>query len=232
MSPATKRITLIHATPVAVEPVVQAFRELWPEAMAFNLLEDSLAPDLERAGRLDGAMVDRFRRLAAYARDTGADAVLFTCSAFGEAIEAAAHELAPLPVLKPNQAMFEEALAGASRIGMVATFAPSVPSMEREFADMAAALGSDAMIRTVCVPEAMAALRSGDGAAHDRMVAEAAAGLGDVEAILLAQFSTARARDAVAARTGRPVLTSTGSAVRKVRGLLEGGRRAEASPNR
>jgi len=218
-----RRITLIHATPVAIEPVAQAFRALWPEAGTFNLLEDSLAPDLERAGRLDAAMVDRFRRLAAYARDTGADAILFTCSAFGEAIEVAAREMAPLPVLKPNEAMFEAALAGASRIGMVASFAPSLPSMEREFADMAAARGSAARLRCACVPEAMAALRAGDGAAHDRLVAEAAAGLDGVELILLAQFSTARAHDAVAARTGLPVLTSTGSAVRRLRGLLAGG---------
>lgn len=223
MGTTTRRITLIHATPVAIEPVAQAFRELWPEASAFNLLEDSLAPDLERAGRLDGAMVDRFRRLAAYARDTGADAILFTCSAFGEAIEAAARALAPLPVLKPNEAMFEAALAGAARVGMVASFAPSVGSMEREFAAMAASRGSDARLRTACVPEAMAALRSGDGAAHDRLVADAAASLAEVEVILLAQFSTARAQDAVAARTGKPVLTSTASAVRKLRGLLAAG---------
>ena len=85
---ARHRIALIHATPVAIQPIMQAFEAGWPEAEVYNLLEDSLAPDLERAGGLGEAMVTRFRTLARYATDCGADGILFTCSAFGEAIEA------------------------------------------------------------------------------------------------------------------------------------------------
>ena len=55
-----------------------------------NLLDDSLAPDLARDGRLTPAMTERFLGLARYARSTGADAILFTCSAFGPCIEACA----------------------------------------------------------------------------------------------------------------------------------------------
>ena len=40
------RIALIHATPLAIEPIVNAFRRLWPQARTTNVLEDSLAPDL------------------------------------------------------------------------------------------------------------------------------------------------------------------------------------------
>ena len=193
---------------------------MWPAAEAYSLLEDSLAPDLARAGRLDAAMVERFRRLAAYTVDCGADAILFTCSAFGPAIERAARDQAPRPVLKPNEAMFAEALARGSRIGMVATFQPSVPSMEAEFAAMAAAAGSAARLETVCTPEAMPALAAGDGATHDRLVSGAAAGLKHCDVVLLAQFSMARAREAVAAATGGPVLTSPDSAVTLLRRRL------------
>lgn len=220
MTDPAPRIALIHATPLAIAPVVEAFRRLWPAAAACNLLEDSLAPDLQRAGRLDGAMVGRFRRLAAYAADCGADAILFTCSAFGPAIERAALDQAPRPVLKPNEAMFAEALSMGNRIGMVATFEPSLPPMRAEFAAMAAAAGSSAMLETVCAPDAMPALRDGDPALHDRLVVEAAAGLAHCDAILLAQFSMARARAAVSDRVGKPVLTSPDSAVALLRARL------------
>lgn len=215
------RIALIHATPLAIEPVVEAFRRLWPAAEAYSLLEDSLAPDLARAGRLESSMVERFRRLAAYSVDCGADAILFTCSAFGPAIERAAEDQAPRPVLKPNEAMFAEALEIGTRIGMVATFAPSVPSMQAEFAALAAATGSGATLETACTPEAMPALREGDATTHDRLVVEAAAGLAHCDALLLAQFSMARAREAVAAAVGTPVLTSPDSAVTLLRKRLE-----------
>ncbi len=223
MTDRAPRIALIHATPLAVDPVVEAFRRLWPDAEACSLLDDSLAPDLARAGRLDAAMVERFRRLAAYTVDCGADAILFTCSAFGPAIEAAAADQAPRPVLKPNEAMFAEALSLGGRVGMVATFQPSVPSMQAEFATMAAACGSAATLETVCTPEAMPALRDGDGATHDRLVVEAAAGLAHCDAVLLAQFSMARARQAVADRLGKPVLTSPDSAVNLLRSRLGAG---------
>ena len=213
------RVALIHAVTVAMPPVADAFRQLWPEAHCMNILEDALSPDRERDGVLTPAMRHRIAALARYARDAEADAVLFTCSAFGEAIEEVA-AVSPIPVLKPNEAMFHAALAQGRRIGMLATFQPSVESMEQEFQAAAAKAGRDARIETVCVPTAMAALRAGDGAEHDRLLAEATTSLGPCDAIMLAHFSTARAEHAVGAARAVPVLTSPGSAVRMLRNRL------------
>ncbi len=81
-------------------------------------------------------------------RRTGADAILYTCSAFGAAIDQAAREL-PIPVLKPNEAMFETAFAAGARIGMLATSPPAVASMEEEFAADAHRLGRAVTLKTV-----------------------------------------------------------------------------------
>ena len=223
-APARPRVALVHAVTVAIGPVHEAFRRVWPEAMCTNLLDDSLSPDLERDGALTPAMTQRFVTLAGYCAGAGADGILFTCSAFGECIEAAARHV-EVPVLKPNAAMFEAALAAGRRIAMLATFAPSVPSMEEEFRQMAGAAGSSATLDSYCVPGAMDALKAGDGARHDRLIAEAAPRFRDYDALLLAHFSTARAAPAVGERLGMPVYTSPGSAVEKMRSLIRAARR-------
>lgn len=213
------RVSLIHAVAVAMPPVAAAFSALWPEARVANLLEDSLSPDRAAEGDLTPAMSARIAALVRYAAGAGADAVLFTCSAFGAAIEAVARELSPLPVLRPNEAMFGAALQAGRRIGMLATFGPSVASMEEEFAE--AAGGRGATLDTVLVESAMMALRAGDGAAHDRLLAEAAPRLKGCDAVMLAHFSTSRAEAAVAAALpGLRVLTSPGAAVRALRARL------------
>jgi maleate cis-trans isomerase len=47
--------------------------------------------------------------LAQYAKTCGADGILFTCSAFGPAIDEVKRTIG-LPTLKPNEAMFSDAL--------------------------------------------------------------------------------------------------------------------------
>ena len=213
------RITLIHATALAIDPIREAFARLWPEARTTNLLEDSLSADRAASAGLDAAMIHRFETLARYAEASGADAILFTCSAFGEAIEAAS-KLVRVPVLKPNEAMLEEALAAGTRIGIVATFQPTIPSMVEELQALAAARGKHIEILPRHVAGAMEALAAGKGEDHDRMIAASLADLVDCDAVLLAQFSMARAAKRARLTLDRPVLTSPDSAVHKLRQLL------------
>ena len=215
------RIVLIHAVQVAMPPVAAAFAEHWPEVELVNLLDDALSVDRERATDLTPAMMQRIDALAGYAENVGAAGILFTCSAFGPAIEATRTRRA-LPVLKPNEAMFELALAQGIRLGLLATFPPSVASMADELRDAAARAGRCYTLRTVCVPEALRALKAGDACYHDDLLAAAAAGFNDVDALMLAHFSTSRARPAVEERVSAPVLTSPDSAVIALRKRLAG----------
>ena len=214
------RIALIHALKHSIPPIEESFARLWPEVELANLLDDRLSADLARDGALTPAMTRRFLTLAHYAAACGAQGILFSCSAFGPCIDACAGELAPMPVLKPNEAMIEEAvtLAGPSgRIGLLATFAPTLATMPAEFTSVAPGV---AVVPTLAA-EALAALNRGDAAAHDRLAAEAARSLQACDVIALAQFSLSSAAAAVAAATGSTVLTTPDSAVRKLRRLLE-----------
>ena len=217
-----KRIALIHATPVAMPPVIDAFRRGWPEVDTMNLLEDALSVDLARRGTLDAHLMRRIAALAGYATDLGVDGILYTCSAFGAAIEAVARTAA-MPVLKPNEAMFEAALDTDSTVGLLATFQPSIPSMEQEFVAMAQALGKQARVESVWVADAMDALTAGDAEQHDCLIAAAASRLAHCDVVMLAQFSMARALPAVRQAIAGQVLTSPDSAVAKLKTLLTDG---------
>jgi Asp/Glu/hydantoin racemase len=216
----TKRIVLVHAVTVAIQPVIDAFQRLWPAAERVNVLDDSLPRDRGKSDDLTPALFRRFQALSSYAELIGADGLLFTCSAFGPAIAAAAKTVS-FPVLKPNEAMFEAALDLGRHIGMVATFAPAVATMEHEFDELAARRNTGAQVTTICVPEAMAALNKGEAGRHNLLVAEAARDLADCDAVMLAHFSTSGAQDDVERAVRVPVLTSPGSAVRKLKALLD-----------
>jgi len=207
------RIALIHALRHSPPPVEAAFRELWPEATLMNLMDDSLSADLARDGGLTPAMTVRFLTLARYAVDTGATGILFTCSAFGPCIDAVKLAYPRIVVLKPNEAMIEEAQAAGRNIALMASFAPTLESMPAEFP-------AGMIVLPVLIPGALAALDRGDGDQHDQLAADIAAALPDCDAVALAQFSLARAAPLIAKACGRRVLTTPGSAVRKLKRLL------------
>ena len=210
------RIALIHALSHSVAPINAAFARDWPDAQLMNLLDDSLSADLARGGRgLDEAMHERFLRLAQYAVDTGAMGILFTCSAFGSCIEAVARRHAGMPVLKPNEAMIAEAAAGIGKLGLIATFQPTLDSMPPEFP-----AGVD--LELALAEGALDALNAGDAARHDALIAQQASALRDkgCNRIALAQFSMARARAVCESAARLPVLTTVDSAVRALRARL------------
>src|SRR5258708_7946172 len=123
------RIMLIHAVAEAVVPIRQAFAADWPAAETHDLMDTSLSADLAAdGGKLGARMVDRFKTLGRYAAAAGpdgraADAILFTCSAFGPALDAVRDERA-IPVFKPPAAAFARARDIRPRSAVLRTFAP------------------------------------------------------------------------------------------------------------
>lgn len=214
---APPRVALVHALAESMAPLDAALDRLWPEAVRMHVLDDSLSRDLAAApAGLDATFHARFQALAAYALSSGAEGILFSCSAFGDCIAAVAARLAPLPVHAPFAAMVAEATAIGAPVGLVATFAPTIPSVLRE-------LPAGGRWASAVADGALEALRAGDAAAHDALVADAAARLvaAGCGVIALGQFSMARAAPAVAHRCGVPVLTTVDSAVRAMRRAVE-----------
>ncbi|MEN3929564.1 aspartate/glutamate racemase family protein [Microvirga sp. W0021] len=215
------RIALVHALKASMEPIHSAFAIEWPQAELVNIWDDSLAHDRSQYDDMPDILIERIANLGRYAVSTGADAVLYTCSAFGKGIEYAAGLLS-VPVMKPNEAMFEEALKHGHNIGMIASFKPSVKSMTDEFENACSYLGKHASLKTELITEAMDALRNGDVTTHNHLVADAAYKLGHCDAVMLAQFSMARAAASVRSVVKVPVLTAPTTSVVKLKQLFAG----------
>ncbi len=213
------RIALIHATRVAIDPIEAAAGAIWPDAETVTILEEGLSADRAKTDALSPDLSDRIMGLAKYADGMGADGVLFTCSAFGGAIEDAAAALS-IPVLKPNEAMFEAALAHGPRVVLVYTFAPAAPGMMDEFNALAKKHGREARIGSIYCGGALDALRAGDAGRHDQLIAETVQGITDADVILLAQFSMASAAPLARQGTKTPILTSPESAITKIKHII------------
>jgi hypothetical protein len=208
------RIALIHALRHSPPPIEAAFAADWPEAAPFHLMDTSLSADLAAVGAITPAITARFLALGRYAADAGAAAILFTCSAFGPCIATVKAALAPLPVLAPTEAMVTEAVAACGPVGLIATFPNTLATLPDEFP-----AGTE--LRTALADGALAALDAGDTDLHDRLVYAAALNLPECRTIALAQFSMARAAQAVRAATGKRVLTTQGSALALLKQLVD-----------
>lgn len=216
---AQQKIFLIHATPLSIAAINASFKKRWPQASLANLLDDSLSTDLQRAGRIDQNLTDRFIKLARYAYEAGADGVLFTCSAFGAAIDAC-KDILPIPVLRPNEAMVTDALGYGDRLALMATFEPAIPSITAEILARAAALGRSVTIDPIFVADAFKAAQDGNIDEHDTLIAEAARRTSNADVICFAQFSMSTAAEPCSQASGKTVLTTPDSAVRLMQKLL------------
>jgi Asp/Glu/hydantoin racemase len=213
------RIGLIHATRISIDPSEKAFAEAWSEASTQSLLDESLIAERRRVGQMTPGLFWRIAALARLSLDAGSQAILYTCSAFGPAIEAAARAV-PIPVLKPYTAMVEEALECGDRLGLVATFPASITELAGEVEALAAAKGQRVSLVHAHAAGAMEAFAAGDSDSHDARIAAAAKSLGACDAIMLAQFSMARAKERTGQATGARILTAPASAVAKLKSLF------------
>ncbi|MBT5415546.1 MAG: arylsulfatase [Rhodospirillaceae bacterium] len=199
---------------------MEAFAKHWPEAEPVNLLDESLLIDRRAANELTPELSARIATLARHGETIGGRCVLFSCSAFGAAIEAAKTEVG-IPVLRPYEAMIERALEAGPRLGLVATFQPTIDEMTLEIEAAAKARGMAVTIEPILAKGALDALGRGDHETHDAKVVEAALDLPKkCDVILLAQYSMAPMRARIEQLTKHPTLSSPACAVDKVKAML------------
>lgn len=215
-------VSVIHATPLSMPPVNQAFGEILPDVELRHVLDDSLLPAIERAGGLTGANRARLVRLVDHVLDDGeTDAVLLACSSYSPVVAQLRDR--HVPVLAPDESMFAKAvMEDASRIGVLVTVEAAIKPAVAKLEEKAAQQGRFVKVLPGCSPAAMSALQRGEEEAFDAALVEAAGELAErgAELLLLGQYSMTRARDAVLRATGLAVLTGPHAAAEAIRDAL------------
>jgi len=214
-----QKIYLIHAGMISVMPAHLSFQKHWPDARFFDLLDGSLVMDMKEQPVLTPSMMKRFELLGDYCANADATGVLFTCSAFGEAIDRIKQKHA-FPVLTPTEALFEDVLDIKGKVALVVTFGPSVSGLMTELEKMAVIKRRTLDIDPFVVEDAIDALFKDDHETHNRLIAEKAATLKGYEAIVFGQFTMSPAAQQAQLLTATPILTTPDSAVKKLKHIL------------
>ncbi len=190
-------------------------KELLPNVALKHVVDESLLRDAIAEGGVTSEIGARLAGHVAALSQAGAAAVMVTCSSMGEAVDRIAATM-PLPVLRVDTAMVDEALRIGSRIGVLATLrttmTPTVELVRRRSAG-----GRRIVVEAHLCEGAFEALRTGDAVGHDEFVQ---AGLRRIEplvdVVILAQASMARVLTGPATTNRVPVLSSPRLAMQAV----------------
>jgi len=222
-----RRVAFIHTSPAAIGPLMKFYAEAAPELEITTLLDDGLLRLLKAGDSATAqARLNDMVRVAAETYDAGA--AMVTCSSVSKEMVERISEGFELPVLKIDYPMAREAVRAGGKVGVAATFEPTLGPTRRLLSEAAAEAGADVEIVEEVAAEAYDALLSGDAERHDELLLASVSRLEarGVSVIVLAQVSMARILPKLAGRAGVPVLSSLHTSLDAIRGAF--GRRAGA----
>jgi Asp/Glu/hydantoin racemase len=219
----TRRLVLLHTVPGLIPAFRDLADELLPDDVELaNVVDETLLKDAIAGGGVSASINRRVMGHVVSARDAGAVAVLATCSSIGPAVELA-RALSDIPVLRVDDPMADEAVELGGRIGVVATLQSTLEPTTALVRARAHMRGRDVDVVSRLCEGAFDAVARGDGARHDELVrSELRSVASEVDAIVLAQASTARVASSMAPDAIKvPVLSSPRSGLQQAVELLE-----------
>lgn len=202
------RVFAVHTAMAMIEPTTNLFKEHLPEVKLNHLADDSLIQEVIANNQVTPAVRKRLFNYYQSAVDAGANIIFNTCSSIGDVAQMARLFL-PIPLIKIDDAMAEQAVEKGKKIGVLAT----LPTTLKPTANLVLAKAKEKNI-SVEIVEGLAegafqAMMSGDKETHDKLILKASEKVADkADVIVLAQGSMARMEQQLADVTGKIVLSS------------------------
>ncbi|WP_247040429.1 aspartate/glutamate racemase family protein [Arthrobacter rhizosphaerae] len=202
-------LAMLHTVPGLVAGMETLAAGTVPGLRVLHYVDESLLQDTIATGTTPGHVRRRLVNYARYAEESGAQALLVSCSSIGEAATAAA-DFVSIPVLRIDTPMAELAVLSGERIGVLATLSATLGPTTRLVQDSAKRQNKTPTITAKIVDGAFPALRAGDRAMHDSLVLATFSELAaQCDVIVLAQASMARVIEHTEDKAGRPIVLAS-----------------------
>jgi Asp/Glu/hydantoin racemase len=200
---------------------MQFYTDAAPELEITNLLDDGLLRLLS-AQNLPTARERLSEMIKTASRVYDAELAMVTCSSVSrEMVEQLDNEF-ELPILKIDYPMAHQAVRAGKRIGVAATFSPTLVPTCKLLTEAATAAGTEIDIIQEVSTDAYEALLAGDTSSHDALLLDVVKRLEqqEVAVIVLAQVSMARILPQITGRVSVPVLSSLHTSLEAIRDAL------------
>jgi Asp/Glu/hydantoin racemase len=210
-----KRIGLVSVTLNAVNPMMNLFAKYTDRFEFVNYLDEGLQMLVAKEGRVTNQSLGRIIAILDRAMGDGAEAVVLTCTVFSPFVERF-NTLFSVPVIGVDKAMLDQAAAMNRKTAILCTFPATTKTSIEMFKSGSIHHNVNPDTDIFLIEEAAQAIKGGDKAQHDKLIAEKALALQDTyDLIVLAQVSMAGAKEYLG-DIRKPVLTSPESALQEL----------------
>jgi hypothetical protein len=215
-----QKLVIIHTTPVTVVGLKEITSEYLKDCSVYNLLDDSILPEIIKSGGITEGVKYRFNNLLMSATTIKPDIILCACSSIGELAENGRY-LTGIPVLRIDEAMAEEAVLKAEKIGIAATLPSTLGPTERLLQRKGRELNKRVELQAELIEDVNRLLSENREDLYDLIVSEKLIELSKMnDIVVLAQASMARALLKIPAELQSKFLTSPKSGIGLAKKLL------------
>lgn len=205
----TPVLALLHTVPGLVTDMEARAQNTVPGLRVLHYVDESLLQDTIATGKTPGHVRRRLVNYARYAEESGARALLVSCSSIGEAATAAA-DFVSIPVLRIDTPMADLAVVSGDRICVLATVSATLGPTTRLVQAAATRQNKTPAITARKVDGAFSALLAGDREMHDTLVLAAFLELAaECDVVVLAQASMARVVKHAQEQPGGPMVLAS-----------------------
>ena len=202
-------LAMLHTVPGLVTDMENRASDTVPGLRVLHYVDESLLRDTIANGAAPEHVRRRLVDYARYAEESGAEALLVSCSSIGEAATAA-QDFVSIPVLRIDTPMADLAVASGQRIGVLATVSATLGPTTRLVQAAATRQNKTPDVTARKVDGAFDALRAGDREKHDTLVLAAFLELAaESDVVVLAQASMARVVKHTQEQPGGPIVLAS-----------------------